>query len=89
MGFLSTGLWWAFFVPAALSFGVYTLARRNWELATSRLKTWAMVCGRICFALVILTFVHSGWKGGLGVIIGLTLVALVVILAIRRISRGE
>jgi hypothetical protein len=51
MGFLSTGLWWAFFVPAALSFTVYTLARRNWQLATSKLKTWGMVCGWICFCV--------------------------------------
>ena len=89
MGFLSTGLWWVFFIPAALSFSVYTLARRNWELATSRLKTWGMVCGWICLVLVILTFVFCGWKGGLGVIIGATLVALIVVLAIRRTVRRE
>lgn len=89
MGFLSTGLWWAFFIPAALSFSVYNLARRNWEIATNSLKTWDMVCAWIAFVLVILTFVFCGWKGGLGLIIGSFLIALIVILAIRRIFRRE
>ena len=89
MGFLSTVLWWALFIPAALSFTVYTVARRNWQLATSGLKTWGMVCGWICLVLVTLAFVFCGWRGGLGVIIAATVVALIVVLAIRRISRTE
>ena len=89
MGFLSTGLWWAFFIPAALSFTVYTVARRNWEVITRKFRTWGRACEWICFVLVILTFVFCGWKGGLGVIIGSSLIALIVVLAIRQIFRAE
>lgn len=89
MGFLYTGLWWAFFIPAALSFSVYTLARRNRELGMRRLNMWGGICSWICLVLVILTFVYSGWKGGLAVIIGATLIALIVVLAIRKIFRAK
>jgi hypothetical protein len=89
MGFLSTGLWWALFVPAALSFTVYQIARRNREVLPRKFTEWGMVCSWICLLLVILTFVFCGWKGGLGVIIGATLVALIVVLAIRRRFRRE
>ena len=90
MDFISTGLWWAFFVPAAAAFSVYTLARRNWELGMKRLNVWGSICGAICLVMVILSFVFSGWKGGLAVIIGMVLVSLIVVLATSRIfGRGE
>ena len=85
MGFLSTGLWWAFFVPATASFSVYTLARRNSELGMKRLNLWGGLCGWICLVLVILTFIFSGWKGGLAVIIGMVLVSVILVQATRRI----
>lgn len=85
MDFLSTGLWWAFFIPASITFSVYTLARRNRELGMKRLNLWGGVCSWICLVLVILTFVFCGWKGGLAVIIGMVLVALVVVMTVRRI----
>jgi len=89
MDFLSTGLWWAFFIPASITFSVYTLARRNWELGMKRLNMWGSWCGGISLVFIILSFVFSGWKGGVAVLIGMVPVALVVVLIVRRIFGGE
>ena len=89
MDFLSTGLWWAFFIPASITFSVYSLARRNRELEMKRLNMWGGWCGWLTIAFVILAFIFSGWKGGVAVLIGMVPVALVVVLIVRRIFGGE
>lgn len=89
MDFLSTGLWWAFFIPASITFSVYQLARRNRELEMKRLNMWGGWCAWLAVAFVILAFIFSGWKGGVAVLIGVVLVATVVILIVRRIFGGR
>lgn len=85
MDFISTGLWWAFFIPASTTFSVYSLARRNRELGVKWLNMWGGLCAWISLVFVILTFVFSGWKGGVAVLIGMVSVALVVVLIVGRI----
>ncbi len=89
MGFLSSGLWWTLFAVTSISFLLYSLARRNWELQIRWLNFVGGWCAWISILLVILTFVFTGWKGGLAVIFGIILVAVVGILAIRLIYGGK
>ncbi|GEM_PF-6357309 len=89
MDFLSSGLWWGFFVAASISFFVYTLARRNWELQIRWLNFWGGWCAWLSLLFVILTFVFTGWKGGLAVLVGVIPVAVVGILVTRLLLSGR
>ncbi len=89
MDFFSSGLWWGLFIGGSVSFFVYTLARRNWELQIRWLNFLGGWCAWLSLLFVILAFVFTGWKGGLAVFIGVIPVAVVGVLAIRLITGGK
>lgn len=86
MDFLSTPLWWAFFVAASISFAVYQLGRLGEGLWKQQLQTWGAL---FTMVFVVLAFVFSGWKGGIAVVLGMTLSAVVGFQAIMRIFRSR
>ena len=89
MDFFLSGLWWGLFVADSVSFLVYTLARRNWELKIRWLNFWGGWCAWLSLLFLILAFVFTGWKGGLAVLIGGIIIAVVGVLAIRLILRSR
>jgi len=68
MDFLSTVMWWVFFILAALLYFISSVGHHTRGTKSPQIEafgSFAMV------VFIILTFVFSGWIGGIGVIVGL------------------
>ena len=79
MGFLSEGLWWLLLVASGVGFSLYQQSR-TWN-GTGKLLI-VMVTGWGTVLLVGASFQLTGWKGGLGVIVGMIPMAFLVTLPI-------
>ena len=86
MDFLSSGLWWGLFIGASVSFIAYQLGRVGNGLWKKQLQGFG---GLLAILFLILSFVFTGWKGGLSVLIGMTLVVIVGLLVIRLLIGGK
>jgi len=78
VSFLSNGVWWALLAGASLIFWKYC------GLGVHEPSSPIRALSRLAFfALVVLAFWYTGWRGGLGVCVGVALVALLLPRAIR------
>lgn len=74
MNFLSTGAWWLFFILGALSYFISSFGHHSRGLKSSQIEAIGSF-GLVAF--VVLSFIFSGWKGGLAIIIALFLWAVI------------
>jgi len=86
MDFFSSGLWWGLFIGGSVSFTAYQLGRTGSGLWKNKLQGFG---GLLTLLFVILAFIFTGWQGGLAVFVGMILVAVVGVLAIRLILRSR
>jgi hypothetical protein len=74
MDFLSTIMWWVFFVLAALSYFISSFGHHSRGLKSPQIEAFGSF-GMVFF--IILTIVFSGWKGGIGIIVALFIWAVI------------
>lgn len=74
MGFMFTVIWWVLFVLAALS---YFISGFGYHGRGTKSPQIGATGGLGVMVFVILTFISSGWRGGIGIIVGLFLWAIV------------
>lgn len=74
MVFLLTGIWWMFFILGALSYCVSSFGHHG---RGSRSPQIEAIGGFGLIVFVILSFIFSGWKGGIGIVIALFLWAVI------------
>lgn len=83
VSFLSNGIWWALLAGASLLFWKYC------GLGVQESGSPIRTLSRLGFlALVVAAFWYTGWRGGLGVCVGVALVALLLPRAIRMLVSG-
>lgn len=70
MGFLSTGIWWVFFVLGALSYFISSFGHHGRGKRSPKIEA---IGGFGLIVFVILAFIFSGWKGSVGIIVALFL----------------
>ncbi|MDQ1327560.1 MAG: hypothetical protein QG641_843 [Candidatus Poribacteria bacterium] len=68
MDFLSTGKWWIFLVLSYLSYFISSFGYHGRGRMSQKIEA---VGSGIMTIFIILTFVFSGWKGGVGIIVAL------------------
>jgi hypothetical protein len=78
VSFLSNGIWWALLAGASLLFWKY--CRLGVDEPRSPIRNLSQLA---FLALVVLAFWFTGWRGGLGVCVGVALVALLLPRAIK------
>ena len=74
MDFLSTAIWWVFLAIGALSYFISSFGHHGTGAKGPQIEA---IGGFGIVVSVVLTFIFSGWKGGIGVIIALFLWAIV------------
>ena len=74
MDFIYTGIWWTFLALGVLSYFISGFGNHGRGTLSHRIEA---IGGFGLIVFTILTFIFSGWKGGIGVIIALFLWAIV------------
>lgn len=74
MDFLSTEIWWVFFILGALSYFISSFGYHGRGTRSSQIEA---IGGLGLIIFVVLTFIFSGWRGGIGIIVALFLWAVV------------
>ncbi|MBW8042238.1 MAG: hypothetical protein FVQ85_19870 [Planctomycetes bacterium] len=74
MDFLSTTIWWAFLILAALLYFVSSFGHHGRGTISPHIKAFGIFGMLVC---IILTFIFSGWKGGIGIIVTLFIWAVI------------
>ncbi len=84
MEFLTSGIWWALFIPTVISFSAYQLGRTGSGSLKNQLQT---IGGLLTLVLIVLTFVFSGWQGGVATMIGVIPASVIGLIIIRSKTR--
>lgn len=74
MSFISSYIWWTFFIMGALSYLVSSFGHHSRGLKSSQIEAAGSV-GMVVF--VVLSFIFSGWRSGITIIIALFLWILI------------
>jgi hypothetical protein len=72
--FFSTVTWWVFFTLAALLYSISSFGHHSRGAKSPQIKAFGSF-GMVVF--IILTFIFSGWKGGMGIIVALFIWAVI------------
>jgi hypothetical protein len=88
MDFLSTGKWWIFLILASLSYFISSFGHHGRGTISPKIEA---IGSAIMTIFIILTFIFSGWKGGIGIIVALliwvTIAEQIVKLLIRKLMQ--
>ena len=74
MDFLSTEIWWVFFILGALSYFISSFGHHGRGTRSPQIES---IGGLGLIIFVVLTFIFSGWRSGIGIIVALFLWAVV------------